>query len=383
MLKFKTNSKELKGVTEKAMTAINKKAPFAPLTKIYYKIGDNGVLTVLGTDREQYVEVRTDNVTETSPGEIGIDIEDVKAMSKMNGEIIVEDVGDSHINLTCGKKTVTIPNYNDGIGLPKIDEPYEHVLTFDEDWLLDTIQKLSTFTVHDDRQKMAYAFHFNTVEKRVEALDGYRLAYRDFSWDNVAKESNVLLHNMCLPVLKKVLKGKYDDDCKIYQNSKYVRIEGEDFTYVQRRMQGKYFNVSRLLLKQTDYSFTCDRDNVLEIMKYDCDIIGKEKIPVIFYADNERLYTYLNSSRYQIFDVLDVKKAYIKDGTYFAVNPRYIMEAFSTFDTCDVVVKCSSPKHPVTIDCGDFHHMLMTVSFNLEDEMEKEIKKRIEKDRVA
>ena len=80
MLKFTMNAKELKTMMEKGISAINKKAAISALTKLYFQVEENGTVKVWGTDMEHFAEIRTDNAWNTSPGVLGIDIEDIKVL---------------------------------------------------------------------------------------------------------------------------------------------------------------------------------------------------------------------------------------------------------------------------------------------------------------
>ena len=92
MIKFTMNAKELKTMMDKAMTVVNKKASVPSLKRLYFSIDDKGILKILSTDIEHYVEARTENTYHTEPGMFGIDIEDIKIISKMSGEITIEDI---------------------------------------------------------------------------------------------------------------------------------------------------------------------------------------------------------------------------------------------------------------------------------------------------
>ena len=105
MLKFTMNAKELKAMMEKGMMAINKKAAIPTLTKLYFQVEADGTVKVWGTDMEHYAEVRTDNTWNTSPGILGIDTDDIKVLTKMSGDITLEDIStdkELRINIQCG-----------------------------------------------------------------------------------------------------------------------------------------------------------------------------------------------------------------------------------------------------------------------------------------
>ena len=106
-MKFTMNAKELKTMMEKGMAAIDKKASLSSLTRLYFEVDGNGIVKVLGTNIEHYAEVRTDSAYQTSPGVLGISIDDIKIISKMSGEISIEDVStekEMKIDIRCGKK---------------------------------------------------------------------------------------------------------------------------------------------------------------------------------------------------------------------------------------------------------------------------------------
>ena len=174
MIKFTMNAKELKIMMDKVMTAVNKKVSVPSLKRLYFSIDDKGILKILSTDIEHYVEVRTKNVYHTEPGMFGIDIEDIKIISKMSGEITIEDITsdkEEKINIKCGKKNVSIPRFeNTDVSLPVLDNG-ENILDVKENWLSETISNLSVFVSNrEEVNRMMSVFNFNTKEKRVEAL---------------------------------------------------------------------------------------------------------------------------------------------------------------------------------------------------------------------
>lgn len=92
MLNFTMYSKELKTMMEKGTAAINKKATLSSLTRLYFQVEADGTVKTLGTDMEHFAEIRSNNAWNTSPGVLGIDTEDIKVLSKMDGDITIEDI---------------------------------------------------------------------------------------------------------------------------------------------------------------------------------------------------------------------------------------------------------------------------------------------------
>ena len=223
MMKFTMNAKNLKTMMEKGMAAINKKATLSTLTRLYFQIDENGILKVWGTDMEHWAEVRTDSVYDTQPGVFGIDVDDIKIISKMSGEITLEDVTTENmevgkINIKCGKKIVTIPRYqNTDIFLPSMDESKKKIMSIKENWLLETLVNLNTYTSSNDNMKMMQVFNFNTKSKRIEALDGYRIGMRTLENQTIYETTEspfdtVKIHNKCVPVFKKLMDKKSEKE---------------------------------------------------------------------------------------------------------------------------------------------------------------------------
>ena len=299
MMKFTMNAKGLKTMMEKGMAAINKKATLSTLTRLYFQIDENGILKVWGTDMEHWAEVKTDSVYDTQPGVFGIDVDDIKIISKMSGEITLEDVTTENmevgkINIKCGKKIVTIPRYqNTDIFLPSMDESEKKIMSVKENWLLETVVNLVTYTSDiDNCNKMMQVFNFNTKSKRIEALDGYRIGIRTLENQAIYETTEnpfdtVKIYNKCVPVFKKLMDKKSEKEIGIYQDKKYIKVEGNDFTYIIRRIDGEYFKVDSMLDMSDNYRFVPDRDQFLEAMKYDAELrktSGAYKMPVVLHS---------------------------------------------------------------------------------------------------
>ena len=394
MMKFTMDAKELKTMLEKGIAAINKKAALSCLTRIYLQVEVDGTLKALGTDTEHYAEIRSNSAYNTSPGVLGIDIDDMKVISKMSGEITLEDVStenESKINLKCGKKVVSIPRYyNVDTFLPNMDDTEEHILTLKESWLLETITNLFAFTADEwNPNKMLTVFHFNTVDKRVEALDLHRIGMRTLEDQQVIREAktpfeNVLLLNKCMPVFKKIMDKKSDAEVKVYQDKKYVRIEGENFTYVTRRVDGEYFKVNRLLTDDRDYTFTSDRKNMLDVLKYICDLKNdpvKPK-PVVLHGEDGKLYTYIKTMRYEVLDQVEADDIKMDGELYVGFNPQYLLDIFNIVDTDNPLCRGrNSNKYPLFVDGNEYSFMVLPVHLEVEDAIK--MKDQIDKDRVA
>lgn len=371
MMKFTMNAKELKAMMEKGLAAIDKKVTLDSLKKLYIQVEEDGTVKMWGTDMEHFAEVKTDNTWNTSPGVLGIDIDDIKIISKMSGEVTLEDFStktQQRINIKCGKKIVTIPRYaNTDIFLPAMDDTEAHIITTTESWLLETIANLSLFVAGDDVNKMLNVFNFNTKRKRIEALDNHRIALRSLDSQEIITVTEnpfdtVKLHVKCLPVFKKIMDKKSDAGVKVYQDQKYIRISGKDFTYVIRRIDGQYFNIEQMLCDSRDFVFNADREEMLKIMKYNADMVKEEKEPTIFHSENGKLYTYLQTSRYQTFDEIETKNLVMDEDLFIGFNSHYLVDALSVIDSENPVFRGSQRNAPMYIDGNEYNFLILPIN---------------------
>lgn len=375
MMKFTMNAKELKTMMEKGMAAINKKASVATLTRLYFQVEENGTVKVLGTDLEHYAEIKTDDAYNTSPGVLGIEVDDIKVLTKMNGEITLEDATtetESKINIKCGKKTVSIPRYdNVDVFLPSMDETETKIMSVKENWLLDTIVNLATYTSDNDNMKMMQVFNFNTKAKRVEALEGHRIGMRTLENQTIYETTEnpfdtVKIHNKCVPVFKKIMDKKSENEVAIYQDKKYIKLEGKDFTYVIRRIDGEYFKVDQMLSISEDFKFIPDRKEILDVMKYNADLLKTascDRHPVVFHSENGNLYSYVNAVKYEAFDELSTRENNMKD-MYIGFNPQFLADAFSVVDSDNPVCIGTNPKAPMLIYGNEYSFLVLPVNLS-------------------
>lgn len=392
MMKFTMDSKELKIMMDKVMTAVNKKVSVPSLKKLYFSIDDEGILKILSTDIEHYVEVRTENTYHTEPGMFGIDIEDIKIISKMSGEITIEDITsdkEEKINIKCGKKNVFIPRFeNTDVSLPVLNN-VEDILDVKENWLSETISNLSVFVSNrEEVNRMMSVFNFNTKEKRVEALWNCMIGMRQLEDDMILKETGnpfetVKLHCRCVPVFKKLLDKKSERKVIISQNDKYVKVESENFTYITKRIDGEYFKVNQMLSDEWDYKFTANAKELLEAMKYDADLLKESKLPVTFHAENGNLYSYASTTRYEAFDEIEVKEKPEKD-FYIGFNPSFLVDIMSIVDSEYPVFYGTKEVCPWIIKGDTYSFLILPVNIkDVKVKAEKRIAKYIEMSKTA
>lgn len=368
MLEFSINAKELNDVVKKVSTAIDKKSYVPQLRTIFFRVEDR-TLKVIGTNMEQWLEVRTDCIWDDRPGVVGIEHDDIKVILKMSGVLHFEDVSmekEKKVSVKCGKRELTVQAVEDtDYFIPAMDSTEAKVLEVSEMWLHDTVSRLSTFVSYGEQgNKMMSCINFNTDTERVTALDGHRIGMRQIKDQKIyTLQRDVNLNAIyAAPTLKAVLDKKSEVKKVVMSvDNKWVKISGLDFTYIIKQPDGMYFNVDKLILDRDNFSFTADRENLLETIKYSADLIGKNKIPFVLHEANGKLYSYTLVQKYEALEEVDVQNLKMSESFYIGFNPHYWVDALNMADADEVKVNGGTKVDLTMIYGNEYSFMILPV----------------------
>lgn len=376
MLRFTMNAKELNALLEKAASVADKSEKnVSTFLTIKTNEDEEHKVVILGSNiiDDHYMRVSSSSARDVMSGEARISVSDIKAMKKMVGDVTVEDTSTdqrSILSVRNGKKLVNIPKYsNDELVVPDVYSKMP-ILNVNEAWLFDTVTKLDTYTDNKGINGIMQVFNFNLKAKRVEALDGYKIGMRVLDDRAITEKAvtegitSIMLHNKCVPVFKKVLDKKSDHTVTMYQNDKYVKVEGKDFSYIAKRVEGQYFKVEQMLTGARSYSFIADRKKLLDVMKYNYDMgcRGAERYcsrPVVLHAKDGKLYSYAQTLKYDLFDELETKDVVMDDNFFIGFNPTYLIDAFSIVDVDGPVCYGTNNNSPLFVEGKEYRFAVL------------------------
>ena len=284
-----------------------------------------------------------------------------------------------------GKKKLYIPCYDTyKINFPELKkDKTSHVIDMTETWMLETLTKLDTFTPHEYKNIAIECFNFNTKKNRIEALDGHRIGLRTLNSCNIGEEkqeTKYMLSNKCVPVFKKVLDKKSDNLITYQTDGKYNKITGNNFVYYSKCIDTSYFKTEEMLNESAEYSCTVNRENLMEIAKYNKDLrISKEdNKPMVLKCKNNTLYSYMRTSRYETLDTVETKDFNVKEGFTIAFNPSCMFEGLNIMEKEDAKIELKHSKAPALVTCGEYQYLLLPVNLNVAGEIST-IEERINK----
>lgn len=368
MLKFSINAKELNDVVKKVSAAIDKKSYVKQLRTVFFLVEDR-TLKVIGTNMEQWLEVKTDCIWDDQSGVIGIEHDDMKMILKMFGVLHFEDVSmetEKKVSVKCGKRELTVQAVEDtDYFTPVMESTEAKVLETSESWLYDTVSRLATFVSYKEQGiKMMNCINFNTESERVTALDGHRIGMRQIKNQNIyTLQQNVNLNAIyATPTLKAVLDKKSEIKKVVMSvDGKWIKFSGMDFTYIIRNVEDMYFDVDKLIPNKDDYSFTADREKLLETIKYSADLIRKELIPFVFHEANGKLYSYTLVQKYEALEEIDVQNLKMSECFYIGFNPHYWVDALNMADADEVKVCGGKKVEPAMIYGNEYSFFVLPV----------------------
>ena len=376
MLKIKVEGKELKGIIEKALCNMDKKAAMPVLTKIVLT-DDGDRLTAYTSDIEGYLQVNTNNYSSIDTGSIGIDEEDLKVLLKMTGEVIITEL-EANVLVQNGKKNIFLQKF-DISDFPNMPEgEFSNVLQFNENSFAESINNLVTFTSDNESNKIMRCFHFNITDSRIETLDGHRIGMKTINEDEkIADKGSILVNNTIVSDLKKTLDKKSNNKIILSQSEKCIKVEGNNFTYIQRRVDGEYFRVGQMITDDFELSFKADTEEMLSHMKYYTDnVIDKnDKKPVVLKVSNDTVLTYGRNKRFEVSDSMEIKEHSGNDIS-IGFNPFFFVDALKIADADTVSIGGTNHKAPFVIKANEYSFLILPVNLNTEIEaMEKYISK--------
>lgn len=371
-MKFEINEKAMKNILEKAVVAIDKKASIDTLKRLYFEVNGNTLeIMVQNYNTETIQLVLRENIfnIDRENGKFAIHVDDVSIITKMNDTITMSIEEDGKLYIKSGKKKVNIPlyEYTEEV-IEKINvNVLTRIMNFPVSEFLQTCIDLSTFASSNNTNKLLSTILLDGKNNRMIALDGHRIALKHIKKEYTVEnsiEDDIKLHTYCIPILKKIINKKDNGNLSISFDGKYIVIRNDNFKFIIRNVEGQYFKVDQMLVSNGK-TFSCNKTELLEIMKYDYSITKKEnKIPVVFYQSNGKMNVYCKTSRYECIDTLETKESYIQDDFMIGFNPQYYIDALEIINDKDVMIEFDNPKAPAFINTEEYTFLILPVNIN-------------------
>lgn len=367
--------KDFKEITTRIAKAVPKKPALDILKKVLV-MTENNYIYFIATDTEQELRVYK-NVTVVENGKFCIDLDVLKKVSKLKADLITikYDTEERKMIVNTGKKTVTFCDNSDPESFPLMDyKNAEDFYSSTYDDFTDMMERLSLYNARKDNSNpLMNAYSFNVEKNRIISLDGHRIAYRTvqngFNPDSNVKEINIDRSfyeklKPCLKEGKKDLHAIFINTCK-REDGKCDRIVigGNEFYMIARINETQYWNIDRMILKEFDTNITTfDRNELLEISKYNIGLMSDNKEPMVLYFDKNNTYSYMNNGKEESFDEFSMtENKAVQSGFMIGFNPSYLVDMCNSIDVDDLKLGFTNAKAPMMVYGNEYTVLLLPV----------------------
>ena len=372
-MKIRIEARELKTLLEKVLPVIDNKAKVETLKCVLLE-SNNSTLSATTTDLESHLTVKTNNFSNMENGSILIYIDDIKLINKLKDDLEISLLNEYEVLVKSGKKSITVKNYDiesyPKINLGNMEEQFE----LKENDFLNTINKLINFISKEDSRKTMQYYNINLEQDQIESLDGHRIGIIDMEFNKLNNDiKSMLIHSNINKHLKKVLDKKSEAELQFMEhkrneinNNDFNIIKGNSFTYIQRKTEGSYFNVSQMIISDYDFKIEVNKKELLDISKFNMDMVAKvDKKPMIFNYNNETKehHIYIDNNKNKSIDKLEVVDADMMNKDFnIGFNPKFIYEALKCLDDEEAIITGTTYKSPILISGDSERYLVLPVN---------------------
>lgn len=252
-------------------------------------------------------------------------------------------------------------------------EYYEVEQTADNDFMdiqngQDFIKSIKTVSVavSDDMSKPIYTgILFDSVDKGIVAIDGFRMIVRKCDWwtNNGTKAVAAGFINADLSKLI----GKATDGLKVYCDGKHITFYGKDFTYTARLLDGQFLDWQYAIPNDTKAEFAVENvkeftEILKEYKKYSKNEKGINSPTRIMNYDGDILMN-INTVTYKTTDLVKAKDEVTAE-IDCGFNCGYLLDAVNVFDKEEFVFKYSGTLKPLILENAEYLALVVPMRIN-------------------
>ncbi len=232
--------------------------------------------------------------------------------------------------------------------------------------LKDAIRK-TIFSINEkDSNKVMSGelFEITGNNLRVVALDGHRISINNIKLNALYEDKSIIIPGRTLNELTKIIDNE-EGDLFIYICDKHIIFEYDDTTVVSRLIEGKYFDINKMLTDNYDTKITINKKSLIDSINRGLLLINDgNKKPIIMKVNEENIEIGLNSPLGSLNDVIDISREGINQIIGF--NPKFMVDALRVIDDEEINIYLMNAKSPAFIRDEDntYIYLVLPVNFN-------------------
>lgn len=185
-----------------------------------------------------------------------------------DGDVVV-DTGEGNVaDIRCGKAHFQIPVIN-GDDFPRLPEiTCKDAVTIDQSVLRKMIAQ-TVFAIAPVASNVLMTGEFLEVsgdKLRIVALDGHRLAIREEKLSQRYEDRSAIVPGKAMNEISKILSTEPGLNAEVYIAESHILFDIGNTIIVTRLLDGKYFDIDRVIPKEFNTQVTIDRELVVDAL---------------------------------------------------------------------------------------------------------------------
>ena len=355
-MKIRVYADDFKNAIQKIAPVIPKRTALESLKYIRLQANCDDSITLYATDVENAVSVTIPGVV-LKDGYVDVHFDDLKKITNIKDDVVitstsVDDVTGT-IEFRSAKKTYTVTSrYFEDVHT-FADCEFSSCVEINESIMAD-LKPLATMASQNEAYGKMTGLFFDLENSRIVTLDSHRIGIQNM--DTPVADS-FIAPGKIVPIMKSLIGKATGGNVKVEIGEKTIKYTGDGFTCWQKRIQGDYYDIKKILKdSKENYEaiFTVENKEISEIAKeYKKVIPADDRKPMIITESHGVICTGIRLRTYQTSDALETANIKYHSGDFFVgLNPSFIVDA-ATFIKGDMEFRISSYKSPVYVRSED------------------------------
>lgn len=283
-----------------------------------------------------------------------------------DGEITMQTDDNYNVIISCGKLNLTINGRSgeDFVMLPEIEKKESVVLSM---FTLKEAVRQTIFSIGiSDTNKIMSGIHIMIKDDQLKmtSLDGHRISIRKIQLRESYEEKEVIVPGRALSEISKIVENDTEKDIMIYFCDAHMIFEFEDTVIITRLIDGKYFNVDRMLSSDYETKITVNNKEISDSIDRSM-LFSKEgnKKPIVLNISESILKISVNSTEGGLEDEINIDSS--GRDIRIGFNPKFLLDAMKVIDDEKIDMYFVNPKAPCYIKDAEESYIYMILPVNL------------------
>lgn len=283
-----------------------------------------------------------------------------------DGEITMFTDENYNVIISCGKLNITINGRSgeDFMLLPEIEKKESIELSM---FTLKEAVRQTIFSIGiSDTNKIMSGIHMMIKEDQLKltSLDGHRISIRKIQLKNSYEEKEVIIPGRTLNEISKIIDNDTEKTVTIYFSDAHMIFEFENTVIISRLIDGKYFNVDRMLSSDYETKITVNNKVISDSIDRSM-LFSKEgnKKPIVLNISENILNISVNSTEGGMDDEINIESS--GRDIRIGFNPKFLLDAIKVIDEENIDIYFVNPKAPCYIKDANESYIYMILPVNL------------------